>query len=45
LNEGDCIDEIDGYSCFCESGWNGTHCEYNVDECLRSVKGQGLLDR
>ena len=30
----DCIIQIDGYVCHCEPGYEGIHCEHDVDECL-----------
>ncbi|XP_052788950.1 neurogenic locus Notch protein-like isoform X2 [Mya arenaria] len=33
LNNATCINGYEGYSCMCADGWNGTHCEQNIDEC------------
>jgi len=30
---GNCKEEIGGYTCECEDGYNGTHCETEIDEC------------
>jgi len=27
LNEGTCIDELNGYSCLCKEGYKGVNCE------------------
>ena len=32
-NGGNCIDEVNRYSCQCPSGWTGTHCEVDINEC------------
>lgn len=37
LNDGECVDEIDGYKCNCSgTGYTGTLCQINVDECVIS---------
>ena len=33
FNGGTCIDKINGYSCTCRSGFTGSHCQYEVNEC------------
>uniref|UniRef100_A0A3Q3FA92 Protein eyes shut homolog n=1 Tax=Labrus bergylta TaxID=56723 RepID=A0A3Q3FA92_9LABR len=30
---GSCEDGIYSYSCLCESGWTGSRCETNIDDC------------
>ena len=32
-NSGTCNDLIGGFNCTCVSGFNGTHCENNIDDC------------
>lgn len=35
MNNGACIDGINSYSCDCsDTGFSGTHCENNIDDCL-----------
>ena len=29
-----CQDGINGYSCFCVPGYQGRHCDLEVDECV-----------
>lgn len=33
FNGGTCTDKINGYSCTCRSGFTGSHCQYEVNEC------------
>ena len=33
LNGGNCIDDINGYTCTCLPGWEGPRCEQDIDEC------------
>ena len=28
--------EVDAFQCDCDSGWNGTYCDVDVDECISS---------
>ena len=35
MNGAECIDGINEYTCQCQSGWNGTLCQYNIDDCFR----------
>ena len=30
---GECLDGIANYTCNCEPGYDGTNCEYEIDEC------------
>ncbi|XP_031550465.1 fibropellin-3-like [Actinia tenebrosa] len=30
---GMCTDQVNGYSCTCAAGYNGTRCENDIDEC------------
>ncbi|KAL9952359.1 hypothetical protein ACROYT_G039604 [Oculina patagonica] len=32
-NNGSCWEKIRGYQCNCTAGFNGTHCEINIDDC------------
>lgn len=34
LHGGSCRDSYNSYQCSCLSGWSGTHCEINIDECF-----------
>ncbi|XP_077993148.1 uncharacterized protein LOC144447116 [Glandiceps talaboti] len=30
---GTCVDGINSYTCDCDDGWTGTHCDIDIDEC------------
>ena len=32
-NGGGCVNHVPGYFCICKDGFNGTHCETNIDDC------------
>ena len=34
MNGARCIDGINNYQCICADGWEGAHCEININECL-----------
>ena len=33
----------DYYNCSCASGWEGEHCETDIDECSHGVCGSGEI--
>ena len=33
--EGTCMDRIGGYTCECNEGFEGDHCQHDIDECKR----------
>ena len=38
-NGGGCVNHVPGYFCICKDGFNGTHCETNIDDC-RSISNK-----
>ena len=34
LNNGTCVDLVNGYNCSCTANYTGIHCEYQVSSCL-----------
>lgn len=38
---GNCSDLVNGFNCSCQSGFNGTQCEHNIDDCPSSGCGNG----
>ena len=36
-NNGDCSRQGSKYTCLCDPGWSGDHCEIDVDECRGGV--------
>ena len=36
-NGGTCIDEVEGYTCECAAGWNGTNCESGTSPLLKEI--------
>ncbi|KAL4218698.1 hypothetical protein ACF0H5_021286 [Mactra antiquata] len=40
-NNGTCSDEIDGVTCTCTKGFNGTTCEINIDDCIDNICDNG----
>ncbi|XP_055854363.1 protein crumbs isoform X1 [Episyrphus balteatus] len=42
-NGGVCRDKDVNYECVCPEGWNGTQCDYDVDECQNlTICGHGI---
>ena len=38
-----CVDTIDGFICECPPGFNGSHCENNINECTDvNCTGNGI---
>jgi len=37
FNNGSCTDEVNSYSCVCIPGYEGDHCELDINECDRWV--------
>eukprot|EP00058_Branchiostoma_floridae_P005557 XP_002591045.1 hypothetical protein BRAFLDRAFT_69402 [Branchiostoma floridae] len=33
---GSCMNDIGGYTCTCENGWEGTNCDQEIDDCASS---------
>ena len=33
---GDCVDQINSYTCQCQEGYTGRDCEVEIDECQSS---------
>ena len=33
VNNGTCVDDINGYSCVCADGFTSTNCTVNIDDC------------
>jgi len=32
-NGGQCIDEVDDFTCVCEAGFTGKRCQHTIDYC------------
>ena len=32
-NQGECQDQVNGYTCSCAPGYRGLHCQEDIDEC------------
>ena len=37
-NKGKIVDEVDGYHCFCENGWEGSNCTMSVSIMILVAK-------
>jgi hypothetical protein len=37
LNEANCIDGVNQYSCTCKDGYEGNHCETGMHNCINIV--------
>ena len=37
-----CKDEINTYTCVCPAGYNGVHCETDIDDCLSTPCVNGI---
>ncbi|KAG9344226.1 hypothetical protein JZ751_010895, partial [Albula glossodonta] len=42
LNDASCIDLVNKYACFCRDGFQGKHCEDDVDICLEAPQNLSL---
>ncbi|KAJ8314221.1 hypothetical protein KUTeg_008782 [Tegillarca granosa] len=40
-NQATCVDQINGFTCICEKGWNGTLCQNNIDDCVGATCQHG----
>ena len=36
MNDGQCIDGIDEFTCKCKQGWTGNLCDENIDDCANN---------
>lgn len=39
--QGTCVDKVNGFDCFCETGFSGIRCEVDVNDCLLVSCGNG----
>ncbi|XP_076455824.1 mucin-like protein isoform X2 [Babylonia areolata] len=44
-NGGFCENQAGSYECICQTGWSGTNCDTDVDECTNSDQCPGPSDR
>ena len=35
-NNGTCVDQVDGYICLCDDGYEGDNCDDNTDDCAET---------
>lgn len=40
---GTCLDMINDYTCVCPTGYTGKRCEENINDCLSTPCGNGML--
>ena len=42
---GDCIDQVNNYTCQCQGGYAGRDCEVEIDECQSSpcIRGKKVF--
>ena len=33
MNDGQCIDGVNGFTCKCKPGWTGILCKIDIDDC------------
>ena len=33
MNDGQCIDGVNGFTCKCKAGWTGALCKIDIDDC------------
>lgn len=45
LNGGSCVDDVGSFSCECRPGFEGEHCEIEVDECASQPCRNGAICR
>ena len=43
LNGGSCLDDVGSFSCECRPGFEGEHCEIEVDECASQPCRNGAI--
>lgn len=43
---GDCVDQVNNYTCQCQDGYTGHDCEVEIDECQSSpcIRGKHALN-
>ena len=42
MNGGTCIDGVNGHTCTCAPGFEGTNCAMNIDECASRLSAPCL---